>query len=92
MLVEVTSVSIDTKNQKIEITGNKMDEILNEFDLDYIPSEVTFKFDWSEGIGPKIYLTKMLQQRRQKQPEKSFKEILEGLSGSTIFINNNFRV
>lgn len=90
MTIEVSKVEIDTKNQVITITGFNLDKVLLKMDLDYVPEEVDFRFDWSEGIGPKNYLLKVLSAKRQKDTTKTYKEILETLPGNTIFLNNNF--
>lgn len=90
MTIEVKSVTIDSKAQTVTIVGTNFDGLIN-FDLDSEPNEVEFRFDWSEGIGPKVYLSKILQKQSKKHPDlKTFGELIESLPGNVIFLNNNF--
>ena len=93
MNIEVTKVEIDTKKQTVTIVGQNLDGILETMDLDTIPSEVEFQFDWGaepENYGSKRYLTKVLLSQQKRHPEKTIRQTLESLPGKMIFLNNNF--
>ena len=91
MNIEVKSITIDSKAQTVQISGVDLDKVLLSFDFDSEPEEVDFKFDWSDGPGPRNYLLKVIEKQR-KDPKMSFKEVLDNLPGKIIFLNNNFIV
>ncbi len=93
-MIDVTSVTVNTKANEVVITGVNLDSIWVHFDKPDETSEcqeLTYKFDTSLA-GVRKYLYLVTKNNKKAAEFKTMDERLSALTGQIIHLSPNFLV
>lgn len=93
-MIDVTSVMIDEKKEKVVITGVDLDSLWifhDEPDSDMECPTISYKFDTSLA-GVRKYLYLVTKNNKKANEHTYMNRRLEALIGQTISLSNNFLV